>query len=85
MPTHPSIIRDIQKEQRKKLYDHMRRMLSQFTTKDTQPTEYANAMQVSDSNKNMDEDLTGQGGASIAGDVYTDSNVMTGPGQTTLT
>lgn len=80
MPMNPDAIKKLQKKQRRKLHEDMRQMLSQFKQKDTQPTEYANAMQLTD--HKMDEDLQGKGNSSIAGDTYVDTDIMTGPGMT---
>ena len=71
MDIQPKVLKKIQDAQRKKLHEKMHDMLRQLCQKDTQSTEYAKAMQVTDVNK-MDEDLQGMGGSSIAGDSYQD-------------
>jgi hypothetical protein len=62
---NPRVLKKFQDEQRKKMHADMKQKLLQFTQKDDSSMESTKAVNVSDKDKNMDEDLTGMGAASL--------------------
>lgn len=62
---NPRVLKKFQDEQRRRMHEDMKRKLKQFTQKDDSSMEHTNAVNVTDKDKNMDEDLTGMGESSL--------------------